>query len=437
MTFFEFSYLAFGVLDLYIVLICPILDFLSNKKKVITAIILVVSSILTRCFFPVLSTYIILILLFTLIFFFTGKKLIAVCLSLFNYLLSIVLSYFTLFVMEHLFKITEVEALVDYYIPYYIFLTILFVTSSYAIRIIYSSAIDKHLILPKSTSALLLIYLAICAILFIYNYSYEAALGFPQEVVRVNTILFLIFFLFTSIFIVIMMYILRRDAKLQAQNVQYESLQRYTEQVEELYQNIRGFKHDYINILSTMQLYMEQEDWVNLKTYFNTEILPTGATFQDSSQTLGQLSNLQIPELKSILYNKLVKAIELGLKVQLEIRKPITKIAVKNVDIARVIGIYLDNAIEALLELDSECPRQLSVALIDMKDSVVIIIQNNCKELSLNLHKLGTLSYTTKGKNRGMGLYLAAKTLRSYRNIQKETTYENHTFTQTLKIFNC
>lgn len=437
MTFFEFCYLAFGVLDLYIVLVCPIFDFLSNKKKIVTAIILVITSTLSRCFFPELSTYIVLILIFSLIFFFTGKKLIAVCLSLFNYLLSIVLNYFTLFVMERLFKITESETITDYFIPYYIFLTILFIISSYAIRIIYSSAIDKHLILPKSTSALLIIYLAICAILFIYNYSYEAALGFPQEVVRVNTILFLIFFLFTSIFIVIMMYILRRDAKLQAQNVQYESLQRYTEQVEELYQNIRGFKHDYINILSTMQLYMEHEDWVNLKTYFNTEILPTGATFQDSSQTLGQLSNLQIPELKSILYNKLVKAIELGLKVQLEIRKPITKIAIKNVDIARVIGIYLDNAIEALLELDSECPRQLSVALIDMKDSVVIIIQNNCKELPLNLHKLGTLSYTTKGKNRGMGLYLAAKTLRSYKNIQKETTYENNTFTQTLKIFNC
>lgn len=437
MTFFEFCYLAFGVLDLYIVLVCPIFDFLSNKKKIVTAIILVITSTLFRCFFPELSTYIVLIIIFSLIFFFTGKKLIAVCLSLFNYLLSIVLNYFTLFVMERLFKITESETITDYFIPYYMFLTVLFIISSYAIRIIYSSAIDKHLILPKSTSALLLIYLTICAILFIYNYSYEAALGFPQEVVRVNTILFLIFFLFTSIFIVIMMYILRRDAKLQAQNVQYESLQRYTEQVEELYQNIRGFKHDYINILSTMQLYMEQEDWVNLKTYFNTEILPTGATFQDSSQTLGQLSNLQIPELKSILYNKLVKAIELGLKVQLEIRKPITKIAIKNVDIVRVIGIYLDNAIEALLELDSECPRQLSVALIDMKDSVVIIIQNNCKELSLNLHKLGTLSYTTKGKNRGMGLYLAAKTLRSYRNIQKETTYENNTFTQTLKIFNC
>lgn len=437
MPFFELCYMGFGIIDFCIVLVLPVFDLLTTKNRLLTLGIITIISLFAYLFIPNFSTYLVLTTAFSLIFFFTGKKLIAVCLSLFNYLLSIVLNYFTLFVMEHLFKITEAEALVDYYIPYYIFLTILFLTSSYAIRIIYSSAIDKHLILPKSTSALLIIYLAICAILFIYNYSYEAALGFPQEVVRVNTILFLIFFLFTSIFIVIMMYILRRDAKLQAQNVQYESLQRYTEQVEELYQNIRGFKHDYINILSTMQLYMEQEDWVNLKTYFNTEILPTGATFQDSSQALGQLSNLQIPELKSILYNKLVKAIELGLKVQLEIRKPITKIAIKNVDIARVIGIYLDNAIEALLELDSECPRQLSVALIDMKDSVVIIIQNNCKELPLNLHKLGTLSYTTKGKNRGMGLYLAAKTLRSYKNIQKETTYENNTFTQTLKIFNC
>ncbi|MDE7367571.1 MAG: GHKL domain-containing protein, partial [Lachnospiraceae bacterium] len=338
--------------------------------------------------------------------------------------------------LEVLFGITEQKVINEYYFFYYLFLTILFLISAYGIRQIYNHFIKNSIQFPTITGIFTLIYLAICALLFVYNYTYEEMLGFPQDVMQVNTFLFTVFFVITGIFIAVLMYVLKRDARLQAQNVQYESLQNYTAQVEELYQNIRGFKHDYVNILTTMHFYIESEDWEALKTYYETEILPTSNSFQDSTQVLGQLSNLQIPELKSLLYNKFVKALELGINVQLEIRKPVENISAKNVDIARVMGIYLDNAIEALNEPELEAgQRNLTVAVIREEDAVSFIVQNSCKEFRLNLHKLGSLSYSTKGKHRGMGLHLAAQTLHHYKNIEKDTTYENHVFTQTLKIF--
>lgn len=437
MPFFEFCYMLFGILDFIIVFVLPIFDLLTTKRKFIATGSVTAVSLLSYLFFPNFAAYIVLPVAFTLIFFLTGKKLIAVCLSLFNYLLSIVLSYVSLLIMEHLFHVTEATLLTDYYIPYYIFLTLLFVLSSYAIRIIYNSTLGRHLVLPKNTTLLLLGYLSVCTLLFVYNYSYEAYLKFPQEVVQVNSLLFFILFLLSVAFIIAMMHILKRDAKLQAQNAQYENLQQYTEQIEELYQNIRGFKHDYINILSTMQLYIEQENWDDLRSYFNTEILPTEEAFQCSAQALGPLSNLQVPEVKSALYSKLVKALELELDVHLEIRNPIQDISMTSIDLVRIIGIYLDNAIEALLELDKDQLRKLSVALIDCTDSTVIIIQNNCPERTLNLSRLGTLNYSTKGENRGMGLYLASKILRTHTNVQKETIYENGVFTQTLRIPKC
>lgn len=436
MTFSELSYVVFGIIDLCIVLIGPIAEIISRKKQVVMMIFITLSVCLSRCFLPYLSPYFELCLIFILIFFITNKKLISVCLALFNYLFSIFLNYITLYIFKLLFGITEQQVINEYYFFYYLFLTILLLISSYGIRQIYNHFIKNSIQLPTITGIFTLIYLAICALLFVYNYTYEEMLGFPQDVVQVNTSLFTLFFIITGIFIAILMYVLRRDARLQAQNIQYESLQNYTAQVEALYQNIRGFKHDYVNILTTMHFYIENEDWEALKTYYETEILPTSNSFQDSTQVLGQLSNLQIPELKSLFYNKFVKALELGINVQLEIRKPIDSISVKNVDIARVIGIYLDNAIEALNEPDLEAgQRNLTVAIIREEDGVSFIIQNNCKEFTLNLHKLGSLSYSTKGEHRGMGLHLAAQTLHRYKNIQKDTTYENHVFTQTLKIF--
>lgn len=437
MTFFDYFYIIFGIIDLYIVLIGPIIDFLDTKKCLFAIPFLTTVILFSRTLTPNLSPYFELFLIFIFIYFISRRSLISVCLSLFHYLLSIVLSYISLTVLEYFFGITELSVVTKYYIPYNIFLMVLFILSTYLIRLLYNHFVGKHIQLPNNLSIFMLIYLAVCALLFIYNYTYEESLGFSQDVVKVNTILFLVFFSISGAFIVVLMLILKRDAKLQAQNVQYESLQKYTEEVEGLYQNIRGFKHDYINILTTMQLYMENEDWDALKEYYATEIFPTSLSFQDNSQVLGQLSQLQIPEIKSILYNKCVKALELGICVDLEIISPVEEISAKYIDIARVIGIYLDNAIEALQEMDKDtAQRNLRIAIIKNTDAVIFVVQNDCKDFQLNIRRLGTLSYSTKGKNRGMGLHLANRTLRSYRNILRETNYSNHVFTQSLTIYN-
>ncbi len=437
MTFFDYFYIIFGIIDLYIVLIGPIIDFLNTKKCLFAIPFLTTVILFSRTLTPNLSPYFELFLIFIFIYFISRRSLISVCLSLFHYLFSIVLSYISLTVLEYFFGITELSVGTNYYIPYNIFLMVLFILSTYLIRLLYNHFVGKHVQLPTNLSIFMLIYLAVCALLFIYNYTYEESLGFSQDVVKVNTILFLIFFSITGAFIVVLMLILKRDAKLQAQNVQYESLQKYTEEVEGLYQNIRGFKHDYINILTTMQLYMENEDWDALKEYYATEIFPTSLSFQDNSQVLGQLSQLQIPEIKSILYNKCVKALELGICVDLEIISPIEEIAAKYIDIARVIGIYLDNAIEALQEMDKgTAQRNLRIAIIKNTDAVIFIVQNDCKDFQLNIRRLGTLSYSTKGKNRGMGIHLANRTLKPYKNIMRETNYSNHVFTQSLTIYN-
>lgn len=437
MTLFDIIYIAFGILDLCIVLLGPIIDFIPIKRKVISCISLITIILFFRNVLPAFSPYLELLLVFFVIFFITNRSLISVCISLFNYLLSMVISYVFLFLLDSIWGISEIETVSEYCIPYNIFLMVLFILSTYLIRLLYNHFVGKHVQLPTSLSIFMLIYLAVCALLFIYNYTYEESLGFSQDVVKVNTILFLVFFSISGAFIVVLMLILKRDAKLQAQNVQYESLQKYTEEVEGLYQNIRGFKHDYINILTTMQLYMENEDWDALKEYYAAEIFPTSLSFQDNSQVLGQLSQLQIPEIKSILYNKCVKALELGICVDLEIISPVEEISAKYIDIARVIGIYLDNAIEALQEMDKDtAQRNLRIAIIKNTDAVIFVVQNDCKDFQLNIRRLGALSYSTKGKNRGMGLHLANRTLRSYRNILRETNYSNHVFTQSLTIYN-
>lgn len=450
MTFFEFCYFAFGALDFFIVMVGPVTELLSGKRQVFLLIYLFAATFITQALLPSCFTYLVLASTLAFIYFFTGKKLIALCMSLFHYLLSIVLSYLSLSLFHWITGVTEAEMVTAYFIPYYIFLTVLFIFSAFCIRHLYNRFIGNAVRLSAHTDLLLLFYLTLCTLLFVYNYTYEESQGFPQHYVTVNTILFLTFFLITAIFIVLLMRILKKDARLQTQVAQYDSLQQYTTQVEELYQGIRGFKHDYINILTTMQFYIDQQDWEHLRDYYYSEILPSGQSFQDSSQTLGALSNLHIPELKSLLYNKLIKAMEKNIPVHLEIRTPIEHMSAKYVDIARVMGIYLDNAIEALTEQSPSAATTdfsdtgsvatadssgLSIAMTSDDTAVMIVIRNRCPAFSLDIRKLGTISYSTKGTNRGLGLHIASETLQSYKNIQHDTTYDDGYFTQILKIY--
>ena len=141
---------------------------------------------------------------------------------------------------------------------------------------------------------------------------------------------------------------------------------------------------------------------------------------------------------------------EKNIPVHLEVRTPIEHMSAKYVDIARVMGIYLDNAIEALSEQSPSATTTdfsdtgsvatadssgLSIAMTSDDTAVMIIIRNRCPAFSLDIRKLGTISYSTKGTNRGLGLHIASETLQSYKNIQHDTTYDDGYFTQILKIY--
>lgn len=436
LTFYELSYYIFGVVDLYIVLLIPILGMLTTRNKIILHILFFITSPACIVFLSDFSPYIELCLIFIYIYILTKRNILAVCLSLFNYLLSIVLNY-GLLAFHHLTHgISENDAITIYPIAYYTFFTVLLLLVSFGLRWLYHHFIGNTLKLTFPLATLFLVYLGLCALIFVYNYTYEETQNFPQELVHMNTLLFIVFFTITSIFIILLIHMFKKDVKLQTQNVQYKSLQNYTAQVEELYQNLRGFKHDYLNLLTTMDYYVANKDWEAMRVFYETKISPTRAMLQNSYQDLGQLQNLEIAEIKSILYNKFVKAVEMNIAVNLEIREPIRHLDADPVDIARVLGIYLDNAIDALNAPElSDDQRQLHVAVLTDSDAVVFIIRNTCLDFPLQLQKLGTLNYSTKGENRGMGLYLARQTLRNYRNIQSTPSYEDHAFTQTLIIY--
>ena len=101
------------------------------------------------------------------------------------------------------------------------------------------------------------------------------------------------------------------------------------------------------------------------------------------------------------------------------------------VDLARILGIFLDNAIEAAPLAQQP---QTGLNIIRHEAGVSITISNSFQDQGAVLHKLKQKGFTTKTGHQGIGLSNARKIISSYDNALLETSMQNGRFTQHLEL---
>jgi len=272
--------------------------------------------------------------------------------------------------------------------------------------------------------------LLLTIIIFYINIIYQSNQGSSSNIIRVNGILFFSYFILLMIIIYILVTSITKEMDLKNKQIQFDSLQEYTCSLEKLYTDMRSFRHDYINILSSMIGYIENKDIDSLEKYFNEKIFPLSKGMASNNFKLGLLSNIKNPEIKGIFSSKIIRAQELNIDVFIDIAEPIEKIYMDIIDISRVIGILLDNAIEAAIKCEKP---SMKVAVINKENSVLFVIINSIYE-DILIYKIYEKGYSTKGENRGLGLYNLKQITGEYTNVSIDTIVENGEFKQLLEI---
>ncbi|WP_459480279.1 sensor histidine kinase [Clostridium saccharoperbutylacetonicum] len=273
--------------------------------------------------------------------------------------------------------------------------------------------------------------LLLTLIIFYLNIILGSKDGFTNEIIELNGILFFIYFILLLIILYILIKNIIKDLEFKNKKFQFENLQEYTSNLEKLYTEMREFRHDYINILSSIIGYIENKDMPGLEVYFNNKIVPLGKGIESNNFKIGHLKNIKLLELKGILSSKLIHAQELGIDVFIDIMDDITRIDMDIVDLCRTVGILIDNAIEAAL---TSTNRSLKVALVNKHNSTIIVIINSCPENTPPIYKLFQKGFSTKGQNRGLGLSSLKELISHYNNISLDTIIENGEFIQKLEI---
>ncbi len=217
----------------------------------------------------------------------------------------------------------------------------------------------------------------------------------------------------------------------EAKQKAMQDLQDYTRNLEAMYNSLRSFKHDYVNILLSLSGYIEDGDMDRLKDFFESKIFPTKNLITGEDYKLNQLSNISVLEIKSLLSAKMIYAHESGIDITIDIPDKVESFLIDTVDLARILGNFLDNAIEATLETEQP---QISLNIIQNKTGVSIIISNRFRDNGLMLHKLKQKGFSTKTGHQGIGLGNAQKIINSYDNVLLETTMKWDYFTQHIEL---
>ena len=217
----------------------------------------------------------------------------------------------------------------------------------------------------------------------------------------------------------------------EAKQKAMQDLQDYTRNLEAMYNSLRSFKHDYVNILLSLAGYIEDGDMDRLKDFFESKIFPTKNLITGEDYKLNQLSNISVLEIKSLLSAKMIYAHESGIDITIDIPDKVESFLIDTVDLARILGIFLDNAIEATLETEQP---QIGLNIIQNKTGVSIIISNRFRDNGLMLHKLKQKGFSTKIGHQGIGLGNAQKIISSYDNVLLETTMKCDYFTQHIEL---
>ena len=217
----------------------------------------------------------------------------------------------------------------------------------------------------------------------------------------------------------------------QEQALRYRDMERYSRHIEELYKEVRSFRHDYSNLLTSLRLGIEEEDMEQIKEVYDSVLKDSSEKLQDNKYDLGRLVNIRDKALKSLLAGKFLKARDKKIIFNVEVPEEIQVESMGLLDFLTIVSILCDNAIEASAEASQP---HVSIAFLKSGAQETFIIENSIKEEGIDISEIFSFGVSSKGEERGVGLYTVMKIVESYPNASLNTTCQNQVFRQVLTI---
>lgn len=173
---------------------------------------------------------------------------------------------------------------------------------------------------------------------------------------------------------------------------QSELIQTHYEEVENMYRQVRGWRHDYRNHIQIMKSYAAEGDLEGIRHYLD-ELDEDLSTVDTVLKTGNRMTD-------AILNSKISLAKSRHIPVVADAHVPVA-LKTAEIDLCIIIGNLLDNAIEASMELPED--KRMIRVYMDMKNTQLYMSFTNLTA-SGKQKKIAGRFATTKGQGHGFGL---------------------------------
>ena len=221
----------------------------------------------------------------------------------------------------------------------------------------------------------------------------------------------------------------RREAIIN--KIKIDILEEKNKNLSEVNDYTRCFKHDFNNIIQAIDGYIMVNDMAALQKYFSGLLKECNCM---NSMDLLNNKGTENPAIYGVLLNKYKRAEENNINMNIDIMVSLDKFKEKSYVLSRMIGILLDNAIEAT----SECEEKIvNVQFVkeEGKNRNLIIIENTYNNKNVDTNKIFEKNFTTKEGNSGLGLWKIRDILSKDMDLDLYTTKDGVMFKQQLEIY--
>lgn len=239
--------------------------------------------------------------------------------------------------------------------------------------------------------------------------------------------LFLMFIMILTMIYYIQMVSLKDKKKYSDMLVKQQNL--YIQDLEKIQQNMRTFKHDYKNMMSSIYLQSKEGNMQEIESTISKLMDEFDEDIDKKMNLTNQLANIQINEIKSLLYSKITEINRQHISLHMEVLYPVQTIKMNIMDACRVLGILLDNAIDEVKDHEGD----MNLVLSNQEDAFRMIVENSLFH-DVDIEKIYQEGYSTKGTQRGMGLISLQKIIDKYSNVTIATQTVDNRFIQEITI---
>ena len=229
-----------------------------------------------------------------------------------------------------------------------------------------------------------------------------------------------------------LIYIFYKDLQNNKLENNYNEMMEYVSKYEAIINDQGKKNHEYNNQLMVIRGYINNPK--KLEEYLDliAEEHKCGQNY-----TIRQLSNFPDGGIKGLIYHKLSKMEENKIKYYLYIDKDSKNIFEEKFDIktyqdiTKLLGVFLDNAIEASLEADK---KEIEIDIKNSDGSIIITISNTFNK-NVDVKQVGKKGFTTKGVGHGYGLSIVKDISKHNKNIETFNDIDEDKFKQTIIIY--